>query len=321
MKICHVIWTKYPLWGYGGTERAAYWLAKAQAEAGHEVTVLCLPGSELPFAKCLPLPESFDHLDPLLPKGTEFVQLYSTPSFRIDAPYLVVVQGNGQAGEKYDPRTVFVSANHAARHGWTEFVHNGLDISEYPLGTKKDGSALFLAKAKWRVKNLKGAISLAQAARMPLHVAGGKAPWWRRGTISHGDVGGPEKMALLQNCSALLFPIIWEEPFGIAVIEALASGTPAVVTPRGSMPEIVNDSCGAVGDSFEELLAGLERAKKIAPEAARARVLEAFTHHHMANKYFSYYKTVMATGKLRDGAPAAAMDADSQAKTYYKNYR
>ncbi|RZA07822.1 MAG: glycosyltransferase [Proteobacteria bacterium] len=321
MKITHVIWAKYPLWGYGGTERAAYWLAKAQAEMGHEVTVLCLPGSELPFAKCLPIPENFSHLDPLLPEGTEFVQLYSTPAFRIDAPYLVVVQGNGQAGEKYDPRTVFVSANHAARHGWSEFVHNGLDPAEYPIGKKKDGSALFLAKAKWRVKNLKGAIPIARAAGMRLHVAGGRAGWWKRGVTSHGDVGGPEKMALLQNCSALLFPIIWEEPFGIAVIEALVSGTPAVVTPRGSMPEIVNASCGAIGNSFDELVEGLRHAQTIAPEAARARVLEAFTHHHMANKYLSYYQKILSLGKLREGAPQAAANADPQAKTYYKQYR
>jgi glycosyltransferase involved in cell wall biosynthesis len=134
-------------------------------------------------------------------------------------------------------------------------------------------------------------------------------------------VGGPEKMALLQNCSALLFPIIWEEPFGIAVIEALVSGTPAVVTPRGSMPEIVNATCGAIGNSFEELVEGLRRAQTIPPEAARARVLEAFTHHHMANKYLSYYQKILSQGKLREGAPQAAPDADPQAKTYYKQYR
>lgn len=323
MKIAHVIWTRFPVEGYGGTERVCYWLAKAQAQAGHEVTVFCRPGSRLPFATVKEIPETLTHLDPLLPPGTEVVQLYGNPNYRIDAPHLVNIGGNGQAGEKFSPYTVFVSRNHAERHGWTEFVHNGVDLSEYPLRREKENYALFMAKASWRVKNLRGSVRIARAAGLPLRVGGGHAPFWqawRGGVTSHGMVDGRAKLALLQNASVLLFPVIWEEPFGVAVVEALACGTPVVATPRGGIPEILTPESGVLADSFEGLVAGVKKAGAFAPEACRARVEAAFTHHHMAEKYLFYYKRLLTDGKLRDGFPRAPADADPQKKIYYEGY-
>lgn len=321
MKIAHVIWTRFPVQGYGGTERVCYWLAKAQAEMGHEVTILCRPGSYLPFARTLPIPEEIESLDPYLPKGTDVVQLYGTPNFRISAPFLVNIGGNGQPGEKFHPNTVFVSRNHAERHGWTEFVHNGIDISEYPLQPKKHTYLLFLAKASWRVKNLRGSIRIAQAAGFPLHVGGGRAGCWHRGVVSHGTVDGAMKLRLLQQARALLFPVIWEEPFGLIVTEALACGTPVIATPRGAIPEIVTPASGVIADSFEELVEGCRKAHTFSPEACRARVAEAFTHGHMAQKYQVYYEKVLRDGKLREGFPQAPENADPQGKILYKGYK
>lgn len=321
MKIAHVIWARFPILGYGGTERVCYWLAKAQAELGHEVTVLSLAGSSLPFAKTIPLPDTLSHLDPLLPSGTEIVQLYGSPNYKIETPYLVNIGGNGQPGEKFPSNTVFVSKNHASRHGWTEFVHNGLDLAEYPLSKVKKDYLLFLAKASWRVKNLKGAIRIANAANIPLHIAGGKAACWHRNTVSHGMVGGAEKLELLQKAKALLFPIIWDEPFGLAVIEALACGTPVVATPRGSLPEIITPDCGVLADSFDELLLGVNQVSKFDAEACRSRVEKNFTHIHMAEKYLAYYKKILKNGKLREGQPITPIDADPQKKIYYPQKR
>jgi glycosyltransferase involved in cell wall biosynthesis len=318
MKIVHVIWTRFPVQGYGGTERVCYWLAKAQAEMGHEVTILCRPGSSLPFARTVPIPETIEELDPYLPRGTDMVQLYGTPNFKIRAPFLVNIGGNGQAGEKFHPNTVFVSKNHAERHGWTEYVHNGIDLSEYPLHTKKDTYLLFLAKASWRVKNLKGSIKIAQAAGLPLHVGGGRAACWHRGVVSHGTVDGAMKLRLLQQARALLFPVIWEEPFGLIVIEALACGTPVIATPRGAIPEILNSDCGVIADSFEELVEACKSIQKFSPEACRGRVAEAFTHGHMAQRYQEYYAKILSQGKLREGQPITPQNADPQAKILYK---
>ncbi len=320
MKIVHVLWARFPVAGYGGTERVAYALGKAQAEMGHEVTYLCLPGSELPFARTLPIPDPLDDLDPYLPPGTDFVQLYGTPNFKVSAPYLVNIGGNGQPGEKFPANTVFVSRNHAERHGWTEFVHNGIDLSEYPFERHKDSFALFLAKASWKVKNLRGAIRVAQNAGLPLHVAGGRAGCWHRGVVSHGTIDGEKKLRLLQKARALLFPVIWPEPFGLAVVEALACGTPAIVTPCGGLPEIVDETCGAVANSFEGLVSALNGIQKIRPEACRARVEAKFSHHKMAEKYLGYYETILRNGVLREGHPETPKSADPEQKILYKGY-
>ena len=320
MKIAHLIWATFPVEGYGGTERVCEWLAKAQAERGHEVTILCRAGSKLPFAKTVEVPEQFPDLDQYLPPGTEIVQLYQNPNFTTRHPVLVNIGGNGQAGEKFHPNSVFVSRSHAERHGWTEFVHNGLDPDEYPLRKEKDDYLLFLAKASWRVKNLKGSIRIAKAAGMRLEVGGGKAACWHRNVRSHGTVGGARKLDLLQRATALLFPVIWEEPFGLVSIEAMACGTPVVATPRGALPEIVTPESGVLADSFQGLVDGVHRAKKLDPAACRQRVLDAFTHRHMAEKYEAYYKKVIRDGKLREGFPQAAADADPQKKIYYEGY-
>ena len=322
MQILHVIPTQFPVAGYGGTERVAYWLGKAQAELGHTVIYLCAPGSRLDFARCLEHPEHLEHLDPLIPAGTDIVQLYGTPHFRVDHPLLVNIGGNGQPGEEFHPNTVFVSRSHAQRHGWREYVYNGIDLADYPLSRQHGRDSLFLAKASWRVKNLRGAMRIARKVGSTLHIAGGRAWFWNRGVVSHGMVDGQTKLRLLQDAGALLFPVIWEEPFGLAVVEALACGTPVVATPRGALPEIINPRCGVLADSFAELCQGLERALSgaFAPEACRQRVAEKFTHIHMAQSYLSYYKKVLTDGNIAAGCPRTPPDADPQQRTLYAGY-
>lgn len=327
MRIVHYIPTKFPVQGYGGIERVAYWLGKAQAEMGHQVTYLCNKSDELPFAKVIEAPEKFDDLTPFIPSGTDIVQLYdvfplnkpnlleeleihsariSMPVFKLNYPCLVGLHGNGKKTEVFHPHSVFVSRDHANRHNWTEYVHNGIDISEYslkPYKHSKDEFLLFLAKANWIVKNLPGAIRIANSANLPLHIGGGNAPFWCKGITSYGMIDGARKMHLLQTARALLFPIIWNEPFGIVTTEALACGTPVISTPRGALPEIIDSSCGVLADSFDDLVEAVRKIDYLEPEACRNRVLEKFTHIHMAEKYLMYYSKILKEGSLRAGYP------------------
>jgi hypothetical protein len=305
MKIAHYIDKQYPLKGYGGTERIAYWLAKAQVELGHEVVFLCKPDSSLPFAETIGVPSDVDNLNPYVPQDVDIVQLYSQPAFQLDKPFLAVEEGNGFPGQVFHPNTVFVTENHAKRHRWTEFVYNGLDIAEYPLQTVKQDFVLFLAKADWVVKNLPGSAKIANDAGVKLHVGGGQAPFWFKNTQSHGVVDGQEKLKLIQNASCLLFPIIWDEHFGIVAIEALACGTPVIATPRGSLPEIVTPDCGILANSHQKLVEALHQRTAFDPHACRQRVLDQFTHIHMANKYLHYYERILQDGRIREGMPQA----------------
>lgn len=317
MRIVHVIPCRYPLNGYGGTERVCYWLAKAQIELGHEVKVVCLEGSSLPFAKTIDWNGKEESLAKLIPSDFDIIQMYQTPRLELPLPVLVNIGGNGQSGEKFHSNTVFVSKSHAERHGWKEFVHNGIDLAEYPLVKSKENFLCFLAKASWRVKNLKGAIHLARRAGMPLHICGGSAPFWeslRGGVKNHGMVDGEEKLRWLSRARALLFPVVWQEPFGLAVVEALACGTPVVATPFGALPEILTTNCGVLSDTYDGLLEGIASARHLDPEACRARVEEKFTHLHMAENYLFYYKKVLQEGRLAPGNPQTPVGQDPQEK-------
>ncbi|MBC7746434.1 glycosyltransferase, partial [Pedobacter sp.] len=105
---------------------------------------------------------------------------------------------------------------------------------------------------------------------------------------------GRTKQRLLGRAKALLFPIQWEEPFGMAVIEALACGTPVVAMNRGAMSEIIKHGVnGFLANSIEEFEEYMTRVGEISPEACRVSVEENFSLDSMADGYIERYKEVL----------------------------
>ena len=96
-------------------------------------------------------------------------------------------------------------------------------------------------------------------------------------------------------------PALWDEPFGITLSEALASGTPVLGTQRGSLPEVISEEVGALGDSVDELVVLRGTIDRLAPEACRARVEQYFTHHVMAAEYVRMFRGFLETGALPAG--------------------
>jgi len=103
---------------------------------------------------------------------------------------------------------------------------------------------------------------------------------------------------LLAGARALLFPIRWEEPFGIVVAEALISGTPVITTPHGAMPELVTPDVGFLCRDEQELEEAIGRVATLSPAACRQRALEHFTSSVCAHKYVHYYQRLRAGGAL-----------------------
>jgi glycosyltransferase involved in cell wall biosynthesis len=127
-----------------------------------------------------------------------------------------------------------------------------------------------------------------------LVIAGGYKFSLSRKIRSVGMVGGREKAELIAGARALLFPVSWPEPFGLAVIEALCSGTPVITSPCGAMPEIVTPDTGFICDGQPAMEAAVERLGEISPHACRRRVLENFTADIMADHYLKEYRQVIA---------------------------
>lgn len=295
---------------YGGSQRVVYWLGKALLELGHQVTLIAHRDSHIPGAELRPLPDpnaTDDSWMRLIPDATDILHLPHKLQARAPKPFLMTLHGNGKPGQKFHPNTVFVSRSHAANHGSVHFVHNGLDPADYEFNARREDYAVFLAKASWDVKNLKGAIAICRRAGVELHVLGSRD--WPlhlhrflpaiRGVRYHGMLGGKAKLELLAKARCLIFPVRWQEPFGVAVTEALVSGCYVTATPYGSLPEIITPRTGILSNRSADHVQAVSDPTPFKPADCRERVLRGgFTHLDMARKYVSYYEKILTTGRL-----------------------
>ena len=109
-----------------------------------------------------------------------------------------------------------------------------------------------------------------------------------------GNLSGQRKMKFISEAKALLFPIDWEEPFGMAVIEALACGTPVVAMNRGAMPEIIEHGVtGFLANNEAEFCEYMARVDEIDPAACRLAVERKFSADAMASAYVERYHEVI----------------------------
>jgi glycosyltransferase involved in cell wall biosynthesis len=113
-----------------------------------------------------------------------------------------------------------------------------------------------------------------------------------------GEIAFEEKLDLLSRARAVLFPIDWDEPFGLVMTEAMACGTPVIATPRGSVPEVIVDAetgfIVSVERYPEEAAEALGRIDDLDPKAARARVQELFSAEAMVSGYEAVFEQVLA---------------------------
>lgn len=113
-----------------------------------------------------------------------------------------------------------------------------------------------------------------------------------------GNLSGKRKLKFLSEAKALLFPIEWDEPFGMSVIEALACGTPVIAMNRGAMPEIIEHGVtGFLANSENEFIEYMKRIDEIDPEACRRSVEQKFSATAMAKSYIERYKEVIKRHK------------------------
>jgi glycosyltransferase involved in cell wall biosynthesis len=294
-----------PVRKYGGTQRVVVWLARGLAELGHKVTLLAPTGAHLAEGTVVELrptdlADSRFDLSRFVPDTVDILHLHA-PLARLPAqPHVFTLHGN-RSPPSASPNTIFLSANHAGRHGGSAFVYNGLDPSEYTFRAEKSGYDLFLGRLH-RAKGYRWAISGAKLAQKQLIVAGGwRRPSLRRSLRFVGSVDGQRKSALLAGADCLWMPALWEEPFGLTLVEAMLSGTPVLGTRRGALPEIVSEEVGRLADTLEELIAGRDAIDQLDPHACRRRAERWFTHTRMAEEYVRMYRHYLASGTLPEG--------------------
>jgi glycosyltransferase involved in cell wall biosynthesis len=106
-----------------------------------------------------------------------------------------------------------------------------------------------------------------------------------------GAANHAQKVDLLKGAAALLFPIEWNEPFGVVMIEAMACGTPVVACRRGSVPEVVDPGVtGFYADAVAELPALVPRALALDRRVVRAHALSRFSTDRMVEEHIALYE-------------------------------
>lgn len=213
-----------------------------------------------------------------------------------------------------DVALVAISAAQRARVHWVRWggvVHNAVDPTNLEIGLEPGGYLLDLA----RICPDKGqhvAIDVARRAGRRLVLAGKVGEddqgYFREKIEPHlGDgvewienVAGREKTRLLAGAAGLLFPIQWEEPFGLAMIEAMASGTPVIATPRGAAVEVVDEGVtGFLGAEAEDLVRAVDRLPEIDRGACAAHARDRFSPQRMARGYADVYQKAIQVRRDR----------------------
>ena len=302
MKILLAIPRSIPVSLYGGTPRILWWLGKELSKMGHEITFLVDPGSHSPYGKIIPYCRNIP-LNKQIPDEIDFVHLFFEPDDLPEKPFLIRILGNTNQSRKFDINTVFLTRDHASRHNSEAFVYNGIDPDDYGTPDLQNKRAYFhfLGKAAWRLKNVRGAIHIARRSGNRLAVIGGQRINFKMGfrmtldpgVIFHGMLGGELKNNILNGSKGLLFPVLWHEPFGIAIIESLYFGCPVFGTPYGSLPELVPGDVGFLSDSRSRLIEAVQQAESFDRKRCHEYVMEHFTARRMALDYLALYEKIL----------------------------
>lgn len=308
-----------PATTYGGRQRIVWWLAKELTQLGHAVTLLVAKGSSCPFA-AVRFFDTTKRLEQQIPDGIDMVHIHHPIEEPLDRPYLFSIAGNASPGRTFAHNAVFVSRDHAERHGATTFVYNGIDPKDYgsPELSNKRNYVHFLARAAWKVKNIRGAIKVARKSGHILKVMGGTRFNFHMGirlTFDprmrfYGLVGGDRKNEILQGSKALLFPVRWPEPFGIALIESLYFGCPVIGTPYGSLPELIPEHVGFLSADPKELVRSMSTLDQFDRLKCQEHVLDNFTSSRMAMDFVELYQRVLDGEQLNAQQPVSTFGHD-----------
>jgi glycosyltransferase involved in cell wall biosynthesis len=181
-------------------------------------------------------------------------------------------------------------------------IPHGIDFDAFPLGERADGYLLFLGRML-ADKGPAEAIRIAEAAGMPLILAGPTADGYDVGADAAidgdrirwvGRVGAEERNRLLAGAVALLFPLVYPEPFGLVMLEAMACGTPVLATALGAVPEIVEPGkTGFVTQSWEGLAELVPAAAALDRATVRRLASERFDARLMVERHEALYREIV----------------------------
>jgi len=343
--------------GYGPWEQVASTLAEGLVQLGHEVTLFATADSLTRARLHAEAPRGYKEDDSLdakvveaLHNGAAFARAADfdvlsnqfdfmplTYSRLVDTPVVTTIHGFSSERivpvyRAYDDIAHYVSISDADRHPdltYAATIHHGIDPAQFTFVPDAGGHLLFLG----RIHPDKGthlAVEVARRTGLPLVIAGivQDADYFAELVEPHlsdpsvtfvGPVGPAERDELLGGALALLHLIDFAEPFGLSVVESLATGTPVVATRRGSMPELIRDGVtGFLVDDLDGAVDAVARVASLSRQDCRADVEARFTAGRMVADYAELFTRVVV-GEVVAGGPSAASRSSSWARSTTAN--
>jgi glycosyltransferase involved in cell wall biosynthesis len=239
------------------------------------------------------------------------------------APVLHTVHGplDGELGDAYEqiarisPRLRLISLSRSQRRPhpslpWSANCPNAIDPSRFRWSSARGDYLAFLGRMG-PDKGCHHAVAVAQATGLPLKIAAKCRepeeqayfaeriePYLGGGIEYLGEIGHEEKVELLRNARVTLFPIDWEEPFGLVMIESLACGTPVIATRRGAVPEVLEHGrTGIIVERIEELAAAIREADRLDRAACRRAVEERFSPRPFVASYLRAFRAAVESAQ------------------------
>jgi len=189
-------------------------------------------------------------------------------------------------------------------------IHHGVDLSLLKFHPKKQDYLSFIGRIA-PVKGTHLAIEVAKKSGIPLKIAGEVQPifqdYYDTMVKPHidgkfieyvGEADLEAKNELLGNSRAMLFPIQWNEPFGLVMIEAMATGTPVIAMPTGSVPEVVKEGISGNVCATTDEMAMRAKEMNIAPQGIRTYAQQYFSVERMAREYAQLYRSMLTGEEL-----------------------
>lgn len=204
----------------------------------------------------------------------------------------------------YNAISTYHQSQAPAGMNWAGVVHNAIDLAQWPYAAQKDDYLLAFGRI-CADKGFHLAIEVARRTGHKLVMAGVVQEQYRAyfeerirpelddQIIYEGEVSDARKHELFAHARAFLFPIVWPEPFGLVMIEAMATGTPVIALRQGSVPEVIADGhTGFVVETVDEMVAAVDRIATIDASACRQWVEDNFTVSRMVDSYEALYDKV-----------------------------
>ncbi|MEI6616327.1 MAG: glycosyltransferase family 4 protein [Cyanobium sp. ELA507] len=257
--------------------------------------------------------------------------LHLPAAARLPVPFLNTMHGaltdpDQVALYKHFHQVPLVSISNAQRRPipdahWLGTVYHGLPADLYRSGNNPEPYLAFVGRVSPE-KRLDRAIAIAMAVGLPLRVAAkvdrADHDYWHtvieplvlgNPLVSFiGEVDDAGKQELLGNALALLFPIDWEEPFGLVMIEANACGTPVIAWRQGSTPEIIDHGInGWLVESIAEAVAAVAAIEKLDRSRVRAHFEVRFTAARQAEEYEQLYRHLIQAHRSAPNGAAPAV--------------